>query len=109
MLSLPLRGIVSLRTDISFFVWGVKNNETMIVEGNKILNTFPPQVSHSKKHNRIPILLTVVTSHTKALPSAGHRDGMLATVIKKEVSNHEPLFFITLLKTSPKDLAFEHW
>lgn len=47
MLSLPLRVIVSLEIDISSFMWGLKNKETMIVEGSKILNTFPPQVSHS--------------------------------------------------------------
>lgn len=33
-------------------------------------------------------------NHTKALPSAGHRDRMLAMVLKNEVSNHEAFFFL---------------
>lgn len=113
----------SLGIDVSFFMWGVKNKETKIVEGNKNLNTFPPQVSHSNikcisstgfsfsyKYKWIPILLTVVTSHTKALPSAGHRDRMLAMVLKNEVSNHETFFFIylniLLIKPFFKGLSF---
>lgn len=85
LLPLPLKIIMTLGVYLSFFKCNIKSKETKGLSIKYISpKGFPFFKAEWKSKN-----LTVLINCTKALPSAGHGDGMLAMVTENEISNHQ--------------------